>query len=130
LIKGDKEGFTLLRYKPELRTYSRELRSDQIDAERRLWARLRRKQINGLLFTRQKPIGPHIVDFYCHRAKLVIEVDGSQHQEAANMKKDENRDAYLKSLGLNVLRFDDYDVLTNIEGVVFKVLEFSGKQES
>ena len=88
------------------------------DAEQKLWFRLRRKQVNGWQFYRQKPLGPYIVDFYCPAARLVVEVDGSQHFEPAQLEADRVRDAYLASLALRVLRFDDRQVLLETDGVV------------
>jgi len=75
-------------------------------------------------FYRQKVIGGHIVDFYCHQAKLVIEVDGGQHYTDAGIQKDSRRDSFLKSLGLHVLRYNDLDVLKNCEGVVMNIMEY------
>lgn len=93
------------------------------DAERRLWAKIRMKQLNGYQFYRQKPIGDYIVDFFCPRAKLVIEVDGSHHLVGESIEYDRIRDEYLSSFGLRVLRFTNTDVLKHIEGVVEKIEE-------
>ena len=76
------------------------------EAEQRLWSRLRRKQLNGVQFYRQKPLGAYIVDFYAPVAKLVIEVDGSQHLEQDQRRSDVARDRYLSDIGLTVMRFD------------------------
>lgn len=88
------------------------------DAEQSLWRRLRGKQIHGVQFYRQKPLGPYIVDFYCPAAKLVIEVDGSQHQETVALTYDRKRYEFLKCQGLKVLRFDDRQVLCEWKGVM------------
>jgi very-short-patch-repair endonuclease len=88
------------------------------DAERLLWSKLRMKQLKGLMFSRQKPLGGYIADFYCHRARLVIEVDGGQHFTNDSREYDKTRDEYLTSMGLTVLRFTNSDILDNIEGVV------------
>ncbi len=88
------------------------------EAEIALWNKLRRKQLCNLQFYRQKPLGQYIVDFYCPRAKLVIELDGGQHYSDEGAKKDALRDAELRELGLSVLRFSNHDVLKNIDGVV------------
>lgn len=93
------------------------------DAERRLWAVLRTRGLESFSFTRQKIIGQYIVDFYCHRAKLVIEVDGGQHFSDKVAKGDKARDAYMKTQGLDVLRFSDTDVLVNTEGVITAILQ-------
>jgi very-short-patch-repair endonuclease len=88
------------------------------EAEVALWAKLRRKQLLGLQFYRQKPLGNFIVDFYCASARLVIEVDGGQHYDEEGAAQDAARDRYLKSLGLDVLRFSNIDVLRNTNGVI------------
>src|SRR5262249_11178713 len=74
-------------------------------------------RLNGVGFRRQTPIGPYIVDFVCHSAKLVVEVDGGQHFEEAHEKRDARRDAFLRLKGFQVLRFSNHDVLSNREGV-------------
>ena len=91
------------------------------DAERLLWSRIRRKQLKGLQFYRQKIIGNYIVDFYCPESKLVIEVDGGQHYRAEGKEKDHIRDDYMKKIGINVLRFSDRDVLKRIDAVMEKI---------
>ena len=88
------------------------------DAEQVLWQRIRRKQIQNVQFYRQKPLLAFIVDFYCPAAKLVIELDGSQHSEAEHQAKDQDRDAALASLGLRVLRFDNRQVLLETDAVL------------
>ena len=92
------------------------------DAEVVLWSKLRRKQLCGARFYRQKPIGDFIVDFYCPEARLVIEVDGGQHYEKEGVLRDAVRDDYLKNLDLCVLRFSNTDVLRRINGVVALIL--------
>jgi len=108
----------MLSYNQKLKEISRQLRENMTDAERHLWAKIRMKQVNGYQFYRQKPIGDYIVDFFCPKAKLVIELDGSHHLVGETMEYDRIRDDYLSSVGLRVLRFTNTDVLTNIEGVV------------
>jgi very-short-patch-repair endonuclease len=111
-----------IKYQPYLKSYSQKLRKEMTDAERFLWRHIRMKQISNLQFYRQRPIGKHIVDFYCPNAKIIIELDGSQHFEQKNLENDKIRDAYLKNMGLKVLRFNDLEVLKNIEGVIGKIL--------
>ena len=108
----------MLPYNGNLKQYSRQLRENMTDAERQLWSKIRMKQLKGHQFYRQKPIGDYIVDFFCPRAKLVIEVDGSHHLVGGMIECDRIRDDYLNSLGLRVLRFTNADVITNIDGVV------------
>jgi very-short-patch-repair endonuclease len=76
------------------------------------------KQLLGVQFNAQRPIGNYIVDFYAARAKLVVEVDGSGHLSSSGITRDKKRDDYLGSLGLLVLRFDDAEVLRDTEGVL------------
>jgi len=113
----------MLPYNGNLKQYSRQLRENMTDAERRLWAKIRMKQLKGYQFYRQKPIGDYIVDFFCPRAKLVIEVDGSQHFSDEITEYDRIRNEYLSSLGLRVLRFTNINVLTHIEGIVESIIE-------
>ena len=116
--KWGEGGFYLLNYRYDLKVKARQLRKDMTDSEQALWRRLRAKQLRGVSFYRQKPIGPYIVDFYGPVAKLVIEVDGSSHLEPAGLDRDEKREAYLRQEGLRVLRFDDRQVLLEMNGVI------------
>ncbi len=113
----------MLPYSRNLKQRSRQLRENMTDAERLLWAKIRVKQIKGYQFYRQKPIGDYIVDFYCPKTKLVIEVDGSQHLSGEIIENDRIRDEYMNSLGFRVLRFSNTDVLANIDGVVESIIE-------
>jgi very-short-patch-repair endonuclease len=108
----------MLPFNKNLKPLARQLRKNMTDAERALWARLRRKQLNGRIFYRQKNIGSYIVDFYCPAAKLIVELDGGQHYSAEGRVKDEIRDQYLAKVGLKVIRFSDLDVLKNMDGVL------------
>ena len=105
-------------YRKTLKKPARSLRNNMTDAEQMLWYRIRRKQIHGVQFYRQKPLLAFVVDFYCPAAKLVIELDGSQHFEAEHQAKDQDRDAALASLGLRVLRFDNRQVLLETDAVL------------
>ena len=102
-------------------TFARQLRSTPTDAVIRLWSRLRRKQLDGFRFRRQQPIGPYIVDFFCPEVKLVIEVDGGQHN--VEEVKDKKRSRWLEERGYRVIRFWNNDVLSNTDGVALTVLE-------
>ena len=95
---------------------AKNLRRRSTEAEKLLWNHLRAKQMHGLRFRRQEPIGRYIVDFLCYEVRMVIEVDGGQH--CAAKARDNERDDWLKNQGFNVLRFWDNAVLTNIEGVL------------
>ena len=114
----------MLYYNKNLKGYSRQLRKDMTNAERLLWSRARRKQLQGYQFYRQKIIGNYIVDFYCPKAKLVIEIDGSQHYDDKGIKKDNVRDDYLRKQRLTVLRFSDREVFDNLDGVIERINEY------
>lgn len=111
------------RYNNRLKRFARYLRKNMTDAERTVWSKVRRKQIKGYQFYRQRIIGDYIVDFCCPKAKLVIEIDGGQHYEENGLKKDKKRDEYMVSLGLKVLRFSDREVFENTNGVIEKIWE-------
>ena len=108
----------MIEYNRQLKELANRLHTEMTDSERALWARLRRKQLQAVQFYRQKPIGNYIVDFYAPKAKMVVEVDGSQHMESDQAARDLQRGAFLASKGLRVLRFDDLQVLKEIEGVM------------
>jgi very-short-patch-repair endonuclease len=95
---------------------ARHLRKNPTEAEQKLWSRLRRKQLDGYRFRRQRPIGPYIVDFVCLEVSLIIEVDGGQHAE--QVTKDEARTRFLEKEGFRVIRFWNNDVLANTDGVL------------
>ena len=108
----------MLTYNSKLKDLARRLRKNLTDSERALWSRLRNRQILGVQFYRQKPIGEYIVDLYAPKANLVIEIDGSQHQQGGQPQKDKKRDEYLATIGLEVLRFNSREVLEESDGVV------------
>ena len=108
-------------YNKNLKQPSRDLRNNMTDAEKRLWSKLRVKQILGLQFYRQKPILNFIVDFYCPSVNLVIECDGSQHYTDEGLEADRVRDEALAQVGLRVLRVDNGQVLAEIDGVVEQI---------
>jgi len=101
-----------------MRSRARTLRRNPTDAEQAIWNALRAHRMNGASFRRQTPIGPYIVDFVCHAARLIIELDGGQHFDDSHMKRDARRDAFLTSKGFRVLRFSNPDVMTNRNGVL------------
>ncbi len=88
------------------------------DAENMVWLKLRRRQLKGHPFYRQKIIGKYIVDFYCPKANLVIELDGGQHYSETGQAKDRIRDEDLREMGIKVLRFSDREVFENMDGVM------------
>ncbi|MBI5494740.1 MAG: endonuclease domain-containing protein [Deltaproteobacteria bacterium] len=91
------------------------------DAEKKLWAGLRRRALDGARFRRQFPVGPFIADFACRERWLVVEVDGGQHAE--HTAEDAQRTAWLERHGYRVLRFWNHEVLNNLEGVLLVVAE-------
>ena len=108
----------MLPYRADLKEKARQLRKNSTDSESILWSRLRGKQLMGVQFYRQKPIGNYIVDFFAPRVKLVVEVDGSQHRQENNLQRDNIRDAYLARSGLESLRFNSWEVLRETDAVV------------
>ena len=116
----------MLPYAKRTKSTARTLRLRMTEAEQRLWFRLRRKQLHGVQFYRQKPLGDYIVDFYAPAAGLVVEVDGSQHLEDAAMLADAQRTAVLRNMGLHVLRFDNRQVLLETDAVIERIWEFIG----
>jgi len=108
----------MLSYDKQLKALSQHLRKNMTDAENMLRLKLRRKKLKGHQFYRQKIIGKYIVDFYCPKANLVIELGGGQHYSEAGKAKDRARDNVLIEMGIKVLRFCDRDVFENIGGVM------------
>ena len=102
---------------------ARRLRRASTDAEKLLWQNLRARQLGGAKFRRQTPIGPYIVDFVSFEHKLVVEIDGGQHNASAERQHDTKRTAWLESQGFRVLRFWNNQVLTNLEGVLERTLQ-------
>lgn len=111
------------KYKSNLKETSRDLRKNLTEAEKLLWSKIRRRQINSFQFYRQRPILNYVVDFYCPVARLAIEIDGGQHFEERNIIKDKIRDEELRKLNIKILRFTKLDVLRNIDSVIGKIEE-------
>lgn len=99
-----------LPYNKDLKTFSRYLRNNSTLGEILLWQQLKAGNFRGYKFNRQKPIGRYIVDFYCKKLNLVIEVDGESHYHEDAMIKDADRQQTLEKLNLHFIRFDDIDV--------------------
>ena len=111
----------MLQYNRHLKNHSRRLRKEMTEAEKLLWSKIKAKQIKEFQVYRQKPIGRFIVDFYCPKAKLVIELDGGQHYREAMQAKDELRDKYMERFGLKVLRSSDKEVFLNLSEVLQEI---------
>ncbi|HEU0187177.1 MAG TPA: DUF559 domain-containing protein [Gallionellaceae bacterium] len=109
------------RIDPRAISRARKLRSNLTDAEQKLWYALRGKQLLQSRFRRQHPVGQYIADFACIEVKLIVEVDGGQHQECQS--QDEVRSQFLQQHGWRVLRFWNHDVLQNLEGVLQVIAE-------
>ncbi|MDR3496036.1 MAG: endonuclease domain-containing protein [Ancalomicrobiaceae bacterium] len=106
---------------PLQRQNARHLRRAMTDVERKLWNALRREQLGGVAFRRQVPIGPYIVDFASHRARLVIELDGSQHNEPAGRAHDLARDDRIQREGYRVLRFWNHETNSEFDAVLDRI---------
>jgi very-short-patch-repair endonuclease len=101
---------------------ARDLRGRMPPAEVKLWNGLRNKQLGGLRFRRQHPIGPYFLDFFCSSCGLAIEVDGASHDSAEDQQADERRDLYLARYGVRVIRFLNADIMKNLEGVLQEIV--------
>jgi very-short-patch-repair endonuclease len=100
------------------------LRNNETEAEKHLWQRLNKNQLHGFRFKRQHPIGSYIADFYCHKAKLVIEIDGKSHNAREQKLYDTLRTEELEAYGLRVIRFSNDEVFRNIDEVIKKIIEY------
>ena len=103
-------------YKPKLKSRARELRNNSTLSEVLLWNQLKARKMKGYQFMRQKPIGNYIVDFFCSKLRLVIEIDGESHID--KVEYDKKRQQELEAIGLSFLRFSDLDVKSNLNGVL------------
>jgi very-short-patch-repair endonuclease len=111
----------LRRVSSQTRSRAKELRKSATIPEKILWSALRARQLGGLKFRRQHPIEPYVVDFYCAEAKLIVELDGESHE--GRQAYDRQREAFLRKLGLTVLRVTNDDVLDNLDGVALAILD-------
>ncbi len=116
------------KHKPPLpeniKNFARSLRKTATDAENLMWQLLRKNQMLGYGFRRQHPLGNYVLDFYCHQARLVVELDGGQHDDPKQRTHDEKRTAWLAAQGLTILRFWNNDVLANTEGVAQSIFDW------
>ena len=111
---------------PPVQQRAKALRREQSPIERKLWARLRQKQLYGLKFRRQHPIGRFIVDFYCPAHKLIVEIDGRSHDE--RLAYDGERTAWLESQGYRVIRFTNEQVVRECHAVLEEIARVCGKE--
>ena len=103
--------------------FARNLRQEYTDAEKALWTKLRDRELEGVKFRRQQPIGPYVVDFAGFERKLIVEIDGGQHNEERTKERDVERTRNLRGMGYQIMRFWNNDVLTNPEGVLERIRE-------
>jgi very-short-patch-repair endonuclease len=101
------------------------MRREPTDAEKKLWSRLRDRQIGGFKFRRQVPLGGYILDYFCKEAKLGVELDGGQHADAEEARYDAGRDEALRKLGVEVLRFPDDEAIKDTDAVLARILEIA-----
>jgi very-short-patch-repair endonuclease len=105
----------------ENRAWVRQLRAEQTEAEAALWQLLRNRKLIGEKFRRQVPIGRYVADFYCHERKLIVELDGEVHADLDRQLHDQNRDTFLRSLGLRILRFSNEVALGSSQAVLEQI---------
>ena len=114
---------------PKQFEFARELRKRQTEVEGLLWEFLRNKKLNGLKFRRQHPINSYIADFYCHKAKLIIEVDGGIHNSPENKLYDEHRNNQLLEEGIATLRFTNEKILYELPQVFKEIADFINNRD-
>jgi very-short-patch-repair endonuclease len=107
---------------PKLRHFVRPMRKEPTPAETAMWKLLRNRRLAGFKFRRQQPFGPYILDNYCARARLVVELDGDSHATEEGQKNDSERDAYLAANGLLVLRFWNVEVHNDKDMVLDRIV--------
>ena len=112
----------IIPYNPKLKEYARKLRNNSTYTEVMLWNYLKGKQLRGYDFDRQRPIDNLIVDFYCKDLMLDIEVDGESHY--GNKEKDKKKDKRLNGLGVSVLRFDDMEIVYELDKILKRIEEW------
>ena len=107
--------------KPEILRLAAELRKNMTPAEKVLWEKLRKRQVNGFKFRRQHPIHEVVVDFFCYEALLVVEVDGSVHEDSYQKERDVERTKILNNFGLREIRFKNEEVISNTDNVIRQI---------
>lgn len=118
-----------IHYNPKLKELARQIRNNSTKSEIKLWAYLRRDQMYGYDFHRQKPIDEYIVDFFCNKLQLAIECDGYSHEILDVFEKDVKKTKRLNELGIYVLRFSDYQIMNDIENVLRAIEDYILKFE-
>ncbi|WP_084435762.1 endonuclease domain-containing protein [Desulfomicrobium escambiense] len=106
---------------PSLRTFRRELRKHLTPAEAKLWAHIKSSQLEGRKFRRQHSVGRYILDFYCPQERLAVELDGEVHSFVSAQERDLERDCFLNTQGIKVLRFENKVVFQDVEAVLIEI---------
>lgn len=119
-----------IKYNPKLKELARQLRNNSTKSEIRLWQKLKRNQMHGYDFHRQKPIDEYIVDFFCNKLKLAIECDGFSHEILEVWEKDVKKTNRPNTLGIQVLRFSDYQIINGMDNVLRSIEDYILTYES
>ncbi|NKI31005.1 endonuclease domain-containing protein [Croceivirga thetidis] len=114
----------LIKYNPKLKEYARQLRNNATKSEIQLWQKLKRGQMHGYDFHRQKPIDEYIVDFFCNKLCLAIELDGYSHEIHEVWQKDVKKTKRFNELGVSVLRFSDHQVFKDMDNVLLTIEDY------
>ena len=114
----------IIPYNPRLKEFARQLRNNSTKTEILIWQKLKRKQMYGYDFHRQKPIDNYILDFFCNELMLGIEIDGYSHELIVVFEKDTKKTKKMKQFGITVLRFSDYQVLKEMENVIRAIEQY------
>jgi very-short-patch-repair endonuclease len=120
-LSGDEDYPIYFGAGPELMRIAGDLRKSMTPAEKVLWERLRRRHIKGYRFRRQHPLSDFIVDFFCYEAMIVLEIDGSVHDEITQQERDEQRTLIFKNLGIREIRFTNEEVINQTDQVIKKI---------
>ncbi|MBU0487797.1 MAG: endonuclease domain-containing protein [Bacteroidetes bacterium] len=112
---------------PDLFEKARELRRSETEAEYGLWQKLRNRKLNGLKFRRQHPANRFVADFYCHEIKLVVELDGSIHNDTTQQERDEGRTEMLRQHEITVIRFTNEDILYDLQKSLKKIKDVASE---
>ena len=111
-------------YDSRLKQLARNLRNNSTLSEVLFWNEVKGKRINGFQFLRQKPIGNFIIDFYCPKLRLAIEIDGDSHGFDEAIQRDKFKEKYLSKLGIHLIRYDDNELKSNIQGTIDHLIDW------
>ncbi|WP_027394747.1 endonuclease domain-containing protein [Aquimarina latercula] len=120
----------IIPYNPKLKEYARQLRNNSTKSEILLWQKLKRKQLYGYDFHRQKPIDNYILDFFCYELMLGIEIDGYSHQLVEVYNKDIVKEKAMNRLGVNILRFTDQQIFKDMFNVLLAIENYIQSYEN